>query len=569
MKQRLLGFRRQLGRVFDDDLGTAQWYNIADWVIVFMIILSSVEIFMATFEWPGPVARILDFVNDITLWFFVAEVSLRIWAAPEQSRRYRGFTGRIKYCCTFYGFIDFISTYPFIIQFFVPLPLTALKILRTARIIRVLRITRYAKSFNLLSDTIKEKRNELIVSMQFLVVITFILSLMLFVFEHDAQPDVYDDGVRPVVWAFAQYIGDPGQMGDTPPVTLPGKIIACIVGLLGIAIFAVPAGILGAGFTEAIENERKKVEVENDARRLRGVFERKLDRPTGFQAVPPFRTLCDIKSSLNIKDDNIVDAIYHGPGFRMVNLASTIPADRMPADRLAVEHYPQNRPYGYCVDRGSAVTVISPSSMIDAGVGWFAYYVALIGGFNYISRETGERTPYRSFYAYKDENIEGLADYNADLLRLMDRSGEWGVAILAASGALEPEYDTQVHLGIGGSKGDTHMAGDGLFVHDEVAYRTFYSDLANTLADEFGMAVDHQKYHSTAAATHFARRLPLRGDANIVVMRIEWHRILWNPRRLLLAKAIARVVARDLAHAGIPDQPVLKTKQIGFDGYDA
>lgn len=96
-----------------------------------------------------------------------------------------------------------------------PSAVMAFKALRTARVVRTLRIGRYTKSFNLLTDAIREKRHELIVAMQFLVVITFILSLVLFFAEHDAQPDVYDNGAVSVLWAFAQYIGDPGQFADT------------------------------------------------------------------------------------------------------------------------------------------------------------------------------------------------------------------------------------------------------------------------------------------------------------------------------------------------------------------
>lgn len=160
MPLNLKQFRANLGKIFDDNLDTRQWYNIIDWVIVFMILLSAVEIFLATFSWPEPISRALTIINDVTLWFFVVEVSLRIWAAPEQNAKYKGFWGRVRYCFTFYGFIDFVSTYPFLIQYFVPLPITWLKVLRVARIIRIFRITRYAKSFNLLSNSIREKRNE-------------------------------------------------------------------------------------------------------------------------------------------------------------------------------------------------------------------------------------------------------------------------------------------------------------------------------------------------------------------------------------------------------------------------
>ena len=56
------------------------------------------------------------------------------------------------------------------------------------------------------------------------------------------------------MWSFAQYIGDPGNFADTPPITFVGRIIAVIIGVLGIAIFAVPAGM---GFSEIIEEDAK------------------------------------------------------------------------------------------------------------------------------------------------------------------------------------------------------------------------------------------------------------------------------------------------------------------------
>ena len=194
----------------------------------------------------------------ITLVFFTIEVSLRIWVVPAINPKFKGWKGRLKYCLTFYGAVDVLSTFPFYLQWIFPLPVAAFKLPRTARVVRTIRIGRYSKSFHLLSNAICEKRSELIVSMQFLIVDTVILSLILFFSVHDAQPDVYKNGVISVLWAFAQYIGDPCQFADTPPITGVGRIIACIVGLLGIAIVAVSAGIIGAGFTEALEKEAKK-----------------------------------------------------------------------------------------------------------------------------------------------------------------------------------------------------------------------------------------------------------------------------------------------------------------------
>lgn len=568
MNGKLLKLRHKLGLVFDDDLGTRQWYNIADWVIVSMILLSSLEIFLATMPVGQRFMHVLDTINEVTLWFFVVEVSLRIWAAPEQSPRYSGLMGRVRYCFTFYGFIDFVSTYPFLVQYFYPLPVGAMKILRTARIIRVFRITRYAHSFNLLSGTIREKRRELLVSMQFLVIVTFILSIMLYVYEHEAQPEVYDHGLRSVIWSFAQYIGDPGQFADTPPVTLPGRIIACIVGVLGIAIVAVPAGILGAGFTEAIESEGRRKSIEENRRKVRNAFERKLDRPTGYQIVLPYRTLPELQARMGLKQDDIIDACEDDPTLRLVNLAATIPVKYNPIDRLAVEHVYINNAYGCLIDRGSPVTIVSPSGILDPCTSVYAYYLAKIGGFNLISREIGERAPYKSYYILPDDcaSDPALSEFLDDVRRLLSRPGAWGVTFNISSGALEPEYDTHVHISLGGPKGDTRLAVHDL-VHDMDTFRTFYSRLEQVLADEFDLRADAQKYHSTANPHLYLRHLGLPAGANNMVLRMEWNKVLWDPRRMLIARTIASVISETLCGRPLPDDSTLYEKNIGYDGY--
>ena len=571
MSKKLDTFKEQLARALDDNLHTRQWHNIVDWLIIAMILLSTTEIFLSTFDLDPRLMRVLWWVDIITLVFFTIEVSLRIWIAPYINPKYKGWKGRLKYCFTFYGAIDILSTFPFYLQWIFPLPVLVFKSLRTARIIRTFRIGRYTKSFSLLSEAIKEKRHELIVSMQFLIVVTIILSLVLFFAEHEAQPDVYHNGIVSVLWAFAQYIGDPGQFADTPPVTFVGRAIACIVGLLGIAIVAVPTGIIGAGFTEAIENRNRKEEVKSDAEKLRNGFERKLDRPTGIQVVPPFKTVDDLKVRLNMKSDNLQEAVDHGPGFRLVNLSATIPTDEgaFVPDRVAVEHYPQNTVYGCCIDRNSPVTIVAPSNMVDPGLTHFCFYLAYLGRFNYISREIGERAPYKSYYAFNTaDDVEGLREYADDLKRLMNRPGAWSITILVASGALEPTYPTNIHLSIGGKKGDTRTAGDDLFVKDAATYEAFYNTLEKTVADDLQLTVDHQQFHNTHSPKLFLRKISFNDDANHIIMRIEWKQLLWSPARIQLARDIAQSICSAILHTQLPEvAPELKEKSIGYDGY--
>ena len=561
--------KQSLARVFDDNLHTVQWKNRVDYLIMFMIFLSTTEVFLSTFEWGATMRCILQAIDVGTLIFFTIEVSLRIWTAPQLFPADRAWKSRLRYCFSFYGIIDLLSTVPFFAQWIIPMPVLALKALRTFRIVRLFRITRYLRSFKLLTGAITSKRHELIISSQFLIIVTIILSLILFYAEHEVQPDTYNDGFVSVIWAFAQYIGDPGEFAATPPVTVVGKVVACIVGIMGIAIVAVPAGIIGAGFTEALEEDKQQATIRQDAAKLRGAFQRKLDRPTGYQIVPPFRSVDDVRALLNMKDINLNDAVDYGPGFRLVNLASSIPPDHYIADRIAIEHFPLNTAYGCLIDRGSPVTIINPSAYIDVGTGNFGFYVALIGGFNYISRELGQRAPSKSYFTIDStDSVEGLAEFIADLRRLFDRPGAWGVTLLAASGALEPTYPTQIHLTIGGPKGDTRMAGDDLMVHDEATYRQFHDDIAAEMKQRFDLTTDHQMFHNSNSPRLYLRKMGVGAEVNNVMIRIEWDKLLWDSRRILIAKTFAKIIACDLSGCDLPDnESILKKKLIGFDGY--
>ena len=537
-------FKAELNRVFDDDLHTKQWHNYVDYVIIGLIVISTIEVFLSTYD--GIATRYgkwLHFVDYFTTIFFTIEVTLRIWCADLLDEKYKGFWGRIRYCFSFYGLIDILSTYPFYLNFFIKVPYVAMKALRIARLLRVFR---YMKAFNILSRAIRAKKQEMVVSLQFLAIVTLILSFILFFMEHAVQPEVYDNGWTSVVWAFAQYIGDPGGFADTPPITLTGRIIACIIGILGIAIFAVPAGLIGSAFTEVMEEDKKDALIEANKQMLQKAFERKIDRTTDFLIVPQYLSLCDIQARMGMKMDDIFDAVNASENFRLINLAATQTIDDRPQDKLAVENFVVNRPYGCCIDRGSKVTIVSPASLVDPCSGSFAYYLALLGGFNYISREIGELRPYRSYYSFEDINHEeNLPLYMEDLERLTSREGSWTITFLVASGALEPAYPTIFHFSAGGAKGDERFEGENLMVKDLKAYRAFYEDVTAQLEKEFSMTSDHQRYHNVASPNIFARKFRKgKGSENNFILRVAWSACLWDSRRIAIAKTIADTINR-------------------------
>ena len=67
-------FRHELNRVFDDNLHTKQWHNYFDYAIIGLIVISTIEVFLTTYD--GVVERYgkwLHFVDVFTTIFFTVE----------------------------------------------------------------------------------------------------------------------------------------------------------------------------------------------------------------------------------------------------------------------------------------------------------------------------------------------------------------------------------------------------------------------------------------------------------------------------------------------------------------
>ena len=569
-EQKLKGiekFRHELNRIFDDNLRTKQWQNYVDYAIIGLIIISTLEVFLSTYD--GVVERYgkwLHFVDVFTTIFFTIEVSLRIWCADLLDPKYKGFWGRVRYCFSFYGLIDMLSTYTFYLALIFPLPYVALKALRIARLLRVFR---YMKSFRLLTDAFASKKKELGISLQFLVIITLILAFILYFVENAAQPDVFNNGWKSVLWAFSQYIGDPGGFADYQPVTVMGRIISTIIGVLGIAIFAVPAGLIGSGFLEAVEKDNKKQEIEENIEKVGLAFERKLDRYTGFQVAPMNLSIPEIIARMRMNESEIVEAVAHSDNFRIINLASTVPVDNRPSDKLAIEHFVLNRPYGCCIDRGSKITIVSPSSLVDPVMGYFSYYLAKIGGFNLISRELGKIRPYKSFYSSSDfDSLPGFAEYKKDIESLTTKEGSWLITLLAASGQNEPELPTQIHLGYGNAKGEASLHTPTSLLKDKELAEKLFASIESTLEKEFDIKTDRHLYHACSQPNLYYRHLDTFDKFNGLVIRTAWSCICWDSRRIFIAKTIADVLNREICgQTESPADPELKIRNIGFADY--
>ena len=194
--------------------------------------------------------------------------------------------------------------------------------------------------------------------------------------------------------------------------------------------------------------------------------------------------------------------------------------------------------------------------------------MALIGGFNYISREIGELRPYRSYYSFADRynHEENLPLFMADLEQLTSREGSWTLTSLVASGANEPTYPTVFHFSAGGAKGDERFEGANLIVNDMVAYKDFFDDVTAEFVKNFNMTSDHQRYHNVTTSNLFARKFEVgKGCENNIILRIAWSACLWDSRRIAIAKILADALNRHFeSNIAKEYSPELKIKKSGY-----
>ena len=108
---------------------------------------------------------------------------------------------------------------------------------------------------NLIKHVFKAKIEELFLTSILMGVLLVVSSTILYYCENAVQPDVFSSIPASMWWAVATLTSV--GYGDMYPVTLLGKLFTSVIAILGIGMFALPTGILGAGFVEAIQKSKK------------------------------------------------------------------------------------------------------------------------------------------------------------------------------------------------------------------------------------------------------------------------------------------------------------------------
>ena len=113
-------------------------------------------------------------------------------------------------------------------------------------------------------DVIKDKSAELFSAILMLFILMLISSVLIYYIESPAQPDVYTNALSGLWWSIAIFTSV--WLGDIYPITAAGKILCALMAVFGVAIIAVPTGIISSGFVENGSDDDKKLQMLKEIR---------------------------------------------------------------------------------------------------------------------------------------------------------------------------------------------------------------------------------------------------------------------------------------------------------------
>ena len=230
---------KALKRIIEDTNSTAG--RRFDFCVQALIVISLISFCVETLPDLSSTTRYwLRVLEVVTVALFSVEYLLRIFVADNRPR----------FVFSFYGIIDLAAILPFYIS--TGIDLRSVRIFRMLRLFRAFKLFRYSKAIHRFRTAFADIKEELVLYVIATFFILFVASVGIYYFENKAQPEAFKSVFHCFWWAIVTLttVG----YGDICPVTVGGKIFTSIILFLGLAIVAVPAGLLASALTKASED---------------------------------------------------------------------------------------------------------------------------------------------------------------------------------------------------------------------------------------------------------------------------------------------------------------------------
>lgn len=230
--------REKIYQIFEGDKKISLFYDR------FMLICIVFSIIPLCFKETN---QLFQWIDRITVAVFIVDYLLR-WVTADMKYLEKKGIAFLKYPFSFFAIVDLLSILPSVTVLNSGFKL--FKLFRLNRAFKVLKILRYSKSFNLIISVVKREKKGLIAVG--VLAGGYILLSALIMFQ--VEPNSFDSFFDAIYWAVVTLttVG----YGDIYPTTNIGRIVSMLSSFMGIAIVALPTGIITAGYMSELNNEK-------------------------------------------------------------------------------------------------------------------------------------------------------------------------------------------------------------------------------------------------------------------------------------------------------------------------
>jgi voltage-gated potassium channel len=189
---------------------------------------------------------------------FTGEYITRLIVCKLNPKYQNSRFGVVRFIFTPMMLVDLAAILPFFLPFVIA-DTRIIRIIRLLRLFRLFKLARYSDPMKTLGEALKSKAGDLAVAFFILFIVLIFSSSLMYYAEKEAQPEIFSSIPASMWWGVITLttIG----YGDTYPVTVIGKVVGAGVAIIGIAVYAIPTGIMASAFTEQLR--RKKEEKRN------------------------------------------------------------------------------------------------------------------------------------------------------------------------------------------------------------------------------------------------------------------------------------------------------------------
>lgn len=227
--------------------------NFVDYLILGLILVNVSAMILETVDsLSGAYQTWFDWIEVTTVAVFSLEYVLRVWSITANPEYAAPLKGRLRYMLTPLAVFDLLA----ISSFYLFLLGVDASFLRIFRVARLAKLWRYSSTLRTFGQVIKNKREELGVTLIIMFLLLIIASSLLYYAERSTQPEAFSS-IPAAMWWGVVTVTTVGY-GDIYPVTALGKFMGAIFALIGIGMFALPTGILGSGFIEEFHRKRNE-----------------------------------------------------------------------------------------------------------------------------------------------------------------------------------------------------------------------------------------------------------------------------------------------------------------------